>query len=157
MHLFTRSPEEHIFLLTAHHIVGDFWSLVLLMEEMQSLYPGAGAPGLWDKPSISPERQRQDRAADNGYFDFVRWQATMLAGPDGQHLWSYWSKQLADVPQVLELPTDRPRPALFTDRGAALPCRIAPELTRRLKTLAAAEGVTLYSVLLAAFQALLGR
>ncbi|HEY7155032.1 MAG TPA: amino acid adenylation domain-containing protein [Gemmataceae bacterium] len=145
MHLFTRSADEHIFLFTAHHIVGDFWSLVLLMEEMQSLYPSRGA-------NATPLAAPQD-----GYRDFVRWQANMLAGPDGERLWSYWSKQLDDVPPVLELPTDRPRPAIFTDRGAALPCRIAPELTRRLKTLAAAEGVTLYTVLLAAFQVLIGR
>ncbi|MGH7221893.1 MAG: non-ribosomal peptide synthetase, partial [Gemmataceae bacterium] len=147
-YLFSRSPDEHIFLLTAHHIIGDFWSLVLLMEEMQELYPGerptsAGGSGL-DRPM-------------SHYRDFVRWQTDMLASGEGERLWSYWEKQLAGVATVLELPTDRPRPPRFTQRGAAVSCRIEPELTRRLKALAAAEGVTLYTVLLSAFQVLLGR
>jgi len=81
----------------------------------------------------------------------------MLAGPEGQRLSSYWEKQLAGAPPVLELPTDRPRPPRFTQRGAAVSYRISPELTRRLKTLASSEGVTLYTVLLSAFQVLLGR
>ncbi len=91
------------------------------------------------------------------YRDFVRWQADMLAGAEGERLWSYWKKQLAGVPPVLELPADRPRPPRFTHRGVAVPCGLGPELTRRLKALASAEGVTLYTVLLSAFQALLGR
>jgi amino acid adenylation domain-containing protein len=146
MHLFSRSPEDHIFLITAHHIIGDFWSLVLLMEEMQDLYPGecAGAPQTLPPPAAH-------------YRDFVRWQAEMLAGAEGEGPWSYWEKQLAGVAPVLELPTDRPRPPRFTSRGSAVACRIEPELTRRLKALAAAEGVTPYTVLLATFQVLLGR
>ncbi len=146
MHLFSRAPEEHIFLLTAHHIIGDFWSLVLLMEEMQQLYP-AECAGM---PSSLP-------SSATHYRDFVRWQTEMLASDEGERLLSYWKKQLAGVPPVLELPTDRSRPPRFRPRGAAVPCHIEPELTGRLKALAAAEGVTLYTVLLAAFEVLLGR
>jgi amino acid adenylation domain-containing protein len=146
MHLFTRSPQEHYFLLTAHHIIGDFWSLVLLMEEMQELYP-AECSGM--ERSLSP-------VATN-YRDFVRWQADMLASGEGERLLSYWQKQLAGVSPILELPADRPRPPRFSHRGAAVPCRLEPELTRRLKELAAEEGVTLYAVLLTTFQVLLGR
>jgi amino acid adenylation domain-containing protein len=146
MHLFSRSAEEHIFLLTAHHIIGDFWSLVLLMEEMQELYPAecAGTPRSLPPPAAH-------------YRDFVRWQAEMLASGEGERLRSYWQKQLAGVAPVLELPPDRPRPPRFRQRGAAAPCRIEPELAGRLKALAAAEGVTLYTVLLTAFEVLLGR
>ncbi len=155
MHLFSLAIDEHIFLLTAHHLIGDFWSLVLLMEEMQALYSG--------------ERSRSTRGANHPqladaspgpmahYRDFVRWQREMLAGSEGARLRSYWEKQLAGVPPLLELPTDRPRPPHFRQRGAAAPCHIGPELTGRLKALAAAEGVTLYTVLLTAFEVLLAR
>jgi amino acid adenylation domain-containing protein len=146
MHLFSRTPEEHIFLLTAHHIIGDFWSLVLLMEEMQQLYPAQCAGVSCSLPPLTTQ-----------YRDFVRWQLEMLASGEGERLWSYWEKQLADVAPVLELPADRPRPPRFRQCGAAVPYRIEPELARRLKALAAAEGVTLYTVLLAAFAVLLAR
>jgi amino acid adenylation domain-containing protein len=146
MHLFARAPEDHVYLVTAHHIVGDFWSLVLLMEEMQALYPALrdGRP-----LSLSPARCT--------YRDFVRWQADMLAGAEGERLRSYWERQLAGVPAALDLPTDRPRPSRFTHHGLAVPCELGADLTRRLKALASAEGVTPYTVLLSAFQVLLGR
>jgi amino acid adenylation domain-containing protein len=146
IHLFARAPDDHVFLITAHHIIGDFWSLVVLVEEMQTLYPAACA-GL---PAELPPPARDYRA-------FVRWQTELLQSAEGERLWSYWRKQLADVPPVLELPADRPRPPRFTHRGAAVPCRIGPELIQRLKALAASEGVTLYTVLLAAFEVLLSR
>ncbi|HZT82161.1 MAG TPA: amino acid adenylation domain-containing protein, partial [Gemmataceae bacterium] len=129
-----------------HHIVGDFWSLVLVIEEMQALYP-AERDG---KPAALPPPAKH-------YRDFVCWQAEMLAGPEGERLWEYWQKQLAGAPTVLDLPTDRPRPPVFSRRGGAAPWRIRLGLARRLKALAAAEGVTLFTVLLAAFQVLLGR
>jgi amino acid adenylation domain-containing protein len=167
MQLFSRSPDEHVFLLTAHHIIGDFWSLVLLMEEMQSLYPASASgsqSGEWgvgsgEKEEPSPLTTPHSPLATppTNYRDFVRWQADMLASAEGEHLWSYWDKRLAGVAPVLELPTDRPRPPRFSYRGAAAACRIEPELTHKLKALAADEGVTLYTVLLAAFEVLLGR
>ena len=146
MHLFRRAPDDHIFLLGVHHIIGDFWSLVLVIEEMQALYP-AECDG---RPAALPAPARQ-------YRDFVRWQAELLAGPEGERLWEYWERQLAGAPTVLDLPTDRPRPPVFSRRGGAVPWRLAPDLVRRLKALAATEGTTLYTVLLAAFQVQLGR
>ncbi|HEY7330126.1 MAG TPA: amino acid adenylation domain-containing protein [Gemmataceae bacterium] len=146
MHLFTCSPEEHVFLLTAHHIIGDFWSLVLLMEEMQEVYPAECAGSTRELP---PEA--------TNYRDFVRWQAEMLASSEGERLLSYWEKVLSGVSAILQLPTDRPRPPRFSHRGAAVACCIEPELAGRLKALASAKGVTLYTVLLAGFQVLLGR
>jgi amino acid adenylation domain-containing protein len=145
MHLFRRAPDDHILLLSVHHIVGDFWSLVLVLEEMQALYP-AECHG-WPAALPTPSRQ---------YRDFVQWQAELLAGPEGERLREYWERQLAGAPTVLDLPTDRPRPPVFTRRGGAVPWRLGPDLVRRLKSLAASEGTTLYSVLLAAFQVQLG-
>lgn len=146
MQLFTRATDDHVLLICVHHIIGDFWSLVLLLEEMQALYP-AECHG---KPAALP-------APGAHYRDFVRWQDDMLAGPEGERLWSYWHRQLDGAPRVLEVPADRRRPPVFLRRGGAEPWRIGADLARRLKAVAAAEGVTLYSVLLAAFQVMIGR
>ena len=146
MHLFRRAADDHIFVLTVHHIVGDFWSLILVLEEMQARYP-AMRDG---RPSSLPAPARE-------YRDFVDWQAELLAGPEGERLWAYWQRELAGAPTVLDLPIDRPRPPLFSRRGGAAPWRVDLELARRLKALAASESTTLYAVLLAAFQVLLGR
>src|SRR5262249_37001334 len=88
---------------------------------------------------------------------FVRWQTERLAGPDGEQLWDWWREQLAGVPPVLELPTDRLRPPQFTRRGASVPCSLDADQIRRLKQFARAEDVTLFTVLLAASQARIGR
>lgn len=146
MNLFSRGPEDHVFLLSAHHIIGDFWSLVVTMEEMQTLYSAQCAGAAPVLPPLTGQ-----------YRDFVRWQADMLAGPEGERLRSYWQEQLAGVPTTLDLATDRPRRPFSSQRGSAVPCRIGADLTQRLKALAAREEVTLYTALLATFQVLLGR
>ncbi|MDR3637142.1 MAG: amino acid adenylation domain-containing protein [Isosphaeraceae bacterium] len=146
VHLFVRAPHDYILLIGVHHIVGDFWSLVLVLEEMQALYPAACA----GKPAGLPRPAKQ-------YRDFVHWQAEMLASPEGERLWAYWERKLAGAPPVLDVPADRPRPPVFTRRGGAAPWQVEDGLARRLKALAASEGATLYAVLLATFQALIGR
>lgn len=146
MQLYRRAPDDHILLICVHHIVGDFWSLVILIEEMQALYP-AECRG---KPVELPPPAKH-------YRDFVHWQAELLAGPEGERLLAYWQRQLAGAPTVLDVPADRARPPVFRRRGGAAHWRVDTDLSRRLKELAAAEGVTLYSVLLAVFQVMLGR
>jgi Condensation domain len=142
--LFTRSVREHILLLVVHHIVIDFWSLAILLDELGVLYPaeraGAGV--------ILPPLELR-------YTDYVHWQAEMLAGAEGERLWAYWRKQLAGQLPVLELRTDRPRPSIPTYRGASHDFTINAELSSELKALAKAHGATLYTVLLAAFQIVL--
>ena len=142
--LFARSAQEHIFLLVIHHIVVDFWSLAVMMNELGVLYSAetAGRPA-----SLPP--------LDLHYTDFVRWQADMLAGPAGERLWDYWKKQLAGPLPVLDLPTDRPRPPIQMFRGAQHDFTLDDELAERLRALAKAEGATLYMVLLAAFELML--
>jgi len=99
VNLFTRSPKEHVLLLVVHHIAIDFWSLALLLTELGALYP-AEKTGL---PVPLPALGAQ-------YADYVRWQAEMLAGPEGERLWAYWRKQLAGRLPLLELrPTGRGR------------------------------------------------
>jgi amino acid adenylation domain-containing protein len=146
MRLFHLGPDDHLFLLTVHHLVADFQSLVTITEEMARLYP-------------AERTGRRSPPAEAGptYEDFVRAQAALLASAEGERLGAYWASVLAGAPRVLDLPTDRPRPPVLSSRGGGVPCRIGAGLTRRLEALAAAEGVTLYAVLLAAFQTLLGR
>jgi amino acid adenylation domain-containing protein len=142
--LFTRSAQEHILLLVIHHIVVDFWSLAVILNELGVLYAAekAGRPA-----ALTP--------LDLQYTDFVRWQAEMLASPAGERLWDYWKKQLAGPLPMLSLPTDRSRPTIQMFRGAQHAFTLNDELARRLRALAKAEGATLYMVLLAAFELML--
>jgi len=142
--LFTRSEQEHILLLVIHHIVVDFWSLAVILNELGVLSSAEKA----GRPAALPPLDLQ-------YTDFVRWQAEMLASPAGERLWDYWKKQLAGPLPVLALPTDRPRPPIQMFRGAQHAFTLNDELARRLRALAKAEGATLYMVLLAAFELLL--
>ena len=147
--LFTAQPEEHVLLLTFHHIICDAWSTWTLLSELWTLYPllKAGAPlptHLQTLPTIV-------------YGDFARWQAAMLASAEGERLWHYWQNQLADAQTLLDLPTDRPRPAVQTYQGASHTAVIDAATTERLRTLARQENVTLYMTLLAAYQLLLHR
>ncbi len=142
--IFRRAAQEHILLLAVHHIVIDFWSLAVILNELSVLYP-AEKTGV---PAVLPP-------LDSQYTDYVRWQTEMLAGAQGERLWTYWQKQLAGQLPELNLPTDRPRPPIQTYRGASYDFNLDDELTRMLKTFAKARGVTLYMVLLAAFQVLL--
>jgi len=144
--LFTRSTQEHILLLVIHHIVVDFWSLAVILNELGVLY-------------LAEKAQRPASLAplDQQYTDFVRWQAAMLASPAGERLWDYWKTQLAGPLPVLNLPTDRPRPLIQTFRGALHDFTLNDELVVRLRALARAEGATLYMVLLAAFELTLYR
>jgi hypothetical protein len=144
VNLFTCSAKEHVLLLAVHHIVIDFWSLALLLTELGALYAAekAGVQALL--PALGSQ-----------YTDYVRWQAEMLAGPEGERLWAYWRRQLAGPLPLLELPTDRPRPAVPTYRGASYDFNLNDELSSRLKALAKFQGATLYTVLLTAFQVIL--
>ena len=142
--LFTRSEQEHVLLLVIHHIVVDFWSLAVILNELGVLYSAEKA----GRPAALPPLNLQ-------YTEFVRWQAEMLASPVGERLWDYWKKQLAGPLPVLALPTDRPRPPIQMFRGAQHAFALNDELAGRLKALAKAEGATLYMVLLAAFELLL--
>jgi hypothetical protein len=142
--LFTRSAQEHILVLVVHHIVVDFWSLAVILNELDVLYPAEKA----GRPAALPPLDLQ-------YTDFIRWQTELLASPEGERLWAYWKKQLAGQLPVLDLPTDRPRPPIQTFRGTQHDFTLNDELARRLKALAKAEGATLYMVLLAAFEVML--
>jgi amino acid adenylation domain-containing protein len=146
VNLFTRSEQDHILLLTLHHIVCDAWSLWLLLDELRVLYP-AELQGT--KPKLP--------ALELSYKDYVRWQTRLLASSEGERLWSYWRSQLGGELPVLDLPTDRPRPLVQTFNGASHTFKLTEELTRQLTGVARAHGATLYMTLLTAFLVLLYR
>jgi non-ribosomal peptide synthetase component F/acyl carrier protein len=144
--LLVRSAQEHIITLTVHHIVGDYWSLMLLVDEVRAVYP-AQRDGT--RAALAPIGLQ--------YSDYVRWQAKMLRSPEGERLWSYWRRQLGGELPVLQLPTERVRAPVQTYSGKNHFFKIDERLTGRLNALAKSEGVTLYMVMLAAFHVLLHR
>jgi hypothetical protein len=139
------AAEEHVFLVTMHHIVSDGWSVGVFNRELAALYQAFSA----GKPSPLPQLPIQ-------YVDFAHWQRKWLQGEALETLLAYWKRQLADLP-VLQLPTDRPRPTKPSFRGA-WQARVLPrKLSEGLKELSRREGVTLFMPLLAALQILLQR
>ena len=137
---------DHVLLLTLHHIVSDGWSMGVLYRELSALYQAFAN----EEPSPLADLPIQ-------YADFAVWQRDWLRGEVLENQLSYWKKQLGGIPAVLNFPTDRPRPARQSYRGARQSIELSSELTQRLKTLSRKEGVTLYMTLLAAFQTLLHR
>lgn len=143
--LFTRSPEERLLLLAAHHIVIDGWSYWVLLDELIELYQAevAGAPR-----TIPPPPQ---------YADYVYWQSEMLKGEEGERLFEYWKRELSGDLPILKLPTLRPRPPIQTYSGASHEFKLDDELVQELKRVASSRNATLYMILLSAFQVLLHR
>jgi acyl-CoA synthetase (AMP-forming)/AMP-acid ligase II/acyl carrier protein len=135
--------EDHVLLLTIHHIAFDGWSLSVLARELAALYEAFCA----GRPQPLPDLPVQ-------YADYTHWQRQWLQGDVLQTQLSYWKQQLAGV-RVLDLPTDRPRPPVQTFRGAKQFLLLSSRLTNELKLLSLREGVTPFMSLLAAFTTLL--
>jgi amino acid adenylation domain-containing protein len=139
------SPTEAVLLLTMHHIVADGWSLGVLIRELGDFYTAFVEGRSPTLPALPIQ-----------YTDFACWQRNWLQGEVLEKQLAYWRTQLQDLP-VLDLPTDRPRPAMQTYRGATYPLQISPALTQALVSLSQQSGTSLFITLLAAFQTLLYR
>jgi ribosomal protein S18 acetylase RimI-like enzyme len=139
-------PQEHILLVTAHHIAVDGWSVGILFREIAALY-GAYSKGL-DSPLSEPPIQ---------FADYALWERTLLSGTYLDQLVGYWKEQLDGAPQVLRLPIDRYRPAVLTSAGGRYYLDLPNVPLERLKTIARAERATVFMGLLAAFGLLLSR
>ncbi|MGI5499875.1 non-ribosomal peptide synthase/polyketide synthase [Lentzea sp. CA-135723] len=137
--------DEHVLLLTVHHVVTDGWSMGVLTEELGELY-GAAVDG---RQAALPDLPIQ-------YADFAAWQRERLSGDAMRGQLDHWTRRLTGV-APLELPTDRPRPAVRTSAGAAHAFTVPAEVTTALRELAHERGTILLSVLLAGCQALLAR
>ena len=138
--------EEHVLIVTMHHIVSDGWSIGILMRELAALYEAFRV----GKPSPLPELPIQ-------YADYSLWQQKWLRGDVLETQLEYWKKQLAGIPALVEVPTDRPRSAVRSLRGASLSAIPPPGLLERLNALARSENSTQFMTLFAAFQVLLSR
>ncbi len=143
------SETDGLAFFLLHHIVGDGWSMGLLVSELASLYPAFVAGGAGAKSPL-PELPIQ-------YADFAAWQRQRLVGERLAREIAHWRQELAGVPDLLNLPTDRPRPPVQSFRGNGLSFTLPRSLATALGALAQSEGATLFMVLLAGFQALLGR
>ena len=137
--------DESVLLLTMHHIVSDGWSSGIFVRELSTLYTAF----VNKQPTTLPALPIQ-------YADFAVWQRQWLQGEVLERQVQYWREHLAAVPP-LELPTDHPRPAQQSFRGARQSLLLPTTLQEQLKTLSQREGVTLFMTLLAAFQVLLAR
>ncbi|HVR97456.1 MAG TPA: amino acid adenylation domain-containing protein, partial [Thermoanaerobaculia bacterium] len=137
---------DHVLLVNAHHIATDAWSMEVLWREVSVLYAGLRL----ERPAALPPLPIQ-------YADFAVWQRGWLQGEVLESQLDYWRSRLGDGPSVVELPADRPRPAVQSYRGADLPLALPAAASAALNALARREGATPFMTLLALFVALLGR
>ncbi len=140
------AEAEHVLLLTMHHIVADGWSIGVLERELTALYAAysAGQSSPLEELTIQ-------------YADFALWQREWLQGEVLEKQLGYWREQLGGELPVLELPTDRPRPARQTYRGAVAGLELSEAVSRRLQEISRESGATRFMTLLAAFNVLLWR
>ncbi|WP_323074014.1 non-ribosomal peptide synthetase [Mycetohabitans endofungorum] len=140
------ADDEHVMLLTQHHIVSDGWSIGVLTRELSALYAASVGAQADPLPPLVVQ-----------YPDYAVWQRRWLTGERLQAQSDYWRATLADAPVLLELPTDRPRPAQQSFAGAQVPVRIDASTTQALKRLSAEHSTTLFMTVLAAWSAVLAR
>ncbi|WP_372241582.1 amino acid adenylation domain-containing protein [Pseudomonas sp. SK] len=140
------AADEHVLVLTLHHIVADGWSMPLLIDELVRLYEG-----------YSQGREVALAELPIQYADYALWQRAWMDAGERERQLAYWTAQLGDEHPVLELPTDRPRPALQSYRGERVDVDLGEALSLSLRQLAQRQGATPFMLLLASFQALLHR
>jgi amino acid adenylation domain-containing protein len=140
------AEQAHVLVLALHHSIADGWSMGVLSRDLASAYAAtvAGVALRW-----SPIRVQ--------YADYALWQRSWLEGESGARLRAYWQQQLADAPTILDLPTDRPRPAELSYRGKRYAFAFSQDLTAAVNGLSQQTGVTAFMTLLAAFATVLGR
>jgi amino acid adenylation domain-containing protein len=140
------AETEHVLQLTMHHVAADGWSKAILLRDLAAFYNAAatGAEPLLPVLSVA-------------FSDYARWQREQMAGPEGERLIAYWKDKISGSSFVLPLPTDRPRPALQTYRGASRLYTVPAALVSEMKRFCLREKVTSYMVVLAALYAVLAR
>jgi amino acid adenylation domain-containing protein len=143
--LLRQGDEDHLLLLVMHHIASDGWSIPILLKDVAVFYGEFTGGSRRPLPDLPLQ-----------YSDFACWQRDSLSGPVLEEQLSYWRSQLAGL-SILELPTDRPRPAAPSFRVGLVSASFPKELAAGLRALSQREGATLYMTLLASFGALLAR
>ncbi|MGP1218267.1 amino acid adenylation domain-containing protein [Serratia sp. CY34543] len=140
------ADEEHLFLLTCHHIISDGWSTGILLRELGALY---GALRRGDADPLPPLPLQ--------YADYAAWQRRYLTPERLAAQAQYWRETLSDAPALLTLPTDRPRPTVQSFSGGEVPIAIDAELTQALRQFSRQHGGTLFMTVLAAWSLVLAR
>ncbi len=140
------APDNQLLLLVTHHVISDAWSSSVLFRDLAAIY---AALVLGQTPVLAELRVQ--------YADYAVWQREWLEGAELDRQAAYWKNKLLAAPHVLALPTDRPRPPRQTYNGSRHSLVLTRELTAALKALAAEQSCTLFMVMLAAFNVLLGR
>ncbi|ARU62807.1 hypothetical protein CBW65_18890 [Tumebacillus avium] len=140
------APEEHLLLITLHHIISDGWSMGVFFTELAAIYDAFAK----DQPVPLPELSIQ-------YADFAEWQYNHLSGQVLDDQLGYWKNRLSGSVPVLQLPTDKPRPAVQSNNGRTYNHFLKPELVQKLQAFNQQERATLFMTLLAAYQVLLAR
>ncbi|MBB2885147.1 MULTISPECIES: non-ribosomal peptide synthase/polyketide synthase [Pseudomonas] len=138
--------QDHVLILTLHHIVSDAWSLQVMIDDLMALYA-----------AISQGRPAELPPLPVQYADYAVWQRQWMAAGERDRQLAYWCEKLGSEQPLLELPLDHPRPAQQSFRGARLPIALDESLSNALKALARRENVTLFMLLLGSFQTLLHR
>jgi amino acid adenylation domain-containing protein len=138
------SSGQQVLMIVAHHIIVDLWSLAVLLSDLGEIYQSEASGRDAELPPLKLS-----------FRDYVAWQSQMLAGSEGEQLWSYWKQQLSGELPVLDLPTDHSRPAMQSYHGASESIRLSPEIVAGQKKLARDHGATLFTVMLSAYQVLL--
>ncbi|HCQ21807.1 MAG: non-ribosomal peptide synthetase [Aphanizomenon flos-aquae LD13] len=144
--LYQLNQNSYILLLNMHHIISDGWSIGILLQELSTLY-GAYLAG---NKSPLPDLQIQ-------YADYAIWQKEKFTSEIREKQLNYWKQQLADIPPLLELPTDKPRPPIQSFRGGIWEFSINSNLSQKIRTLTQQSDATLFMIMLAAFVILLYR
>lgn len=138
--------EEHVLQLTLHHLVADGWSLGVLLRDLGVLYKSCHGGAEARLPSLPVQ-----------FADYAHWQRRWMSGDRLEAQLQFWKRHLEGAPPLLELPSDRPRPAVQSYAGETARIKIGPGMLARIESLGESEGATLFMVLLSAFQAVLMR
>ncbi|MGA9381124.1 MAG: amino acid adenylation domain-containing protein, partial [Phormidium sp.] len=140
------APLEYVLLFAIHHIASDGWSMGVLIAEVSAYYRGMATGTAIELPALPIQ-----------YADYAVWQRQWLTNQVLERQLTYWKQQLTGAPPLLELPTDRPRPAVQTFRGGVEKLQLNSQLSQQLKQLSRTSGTTLFMTLLAGFVVLMSR
>jgi len=136
--------DDHLLLLTIHHIISDGWSIGIIRHELASHYNALAGMDNLSLPDLPVQ-----------YVDFATWQRRSLGDESLKRQVDYWLDQLSDAPAIIKLPSDRPRPSVRSFHGAKHPLKVTKEITDKLTALGRENRATLFMTLLTLFQALL--
>ncbi|NLT70348.1 MAG: SDR family NAD(P)-dependent oxidoreductase, partial [Verrucomicrobiaceae bacterium] len=146
LELFRTADEAHVALLSMHHIVSDAWSIAVMIQDLIEYY---FSTKMGRTPQVEPIAAT--------YADFVNWEKSHLESDSGERMFDFWKDHLAGAPSALDLPTDRPRPAVQTFNGATYGFQFDESLTEAVGELSKKNNVTLFTTLLSAYNLLMHR